>query len=370
VDAAGGSDSVVLGGQGWISAEADLGSGDDVLRSEDSMPRPFDSTSVDGGAGDDVVHAERTPGGNTLKGGTGNDRIYGGRGEDEISGGGGRDVLRGGPGRDFIRDGDSSRSADRDVLHGGPGQDAIAYWRTRPVDVDLERRDGNGQRGENDRLLGFENIAGGAGGDRLAGTNGPNRIQPNGGPDVVLARGGDDDIGLVSEFGPVGKRPPRRIDLGSGNDHLEYTEDERRVTCGPGHDVITEDAIYGDLATSDGPLIDGTCERIEGDETSDVSEGSFLVDPRVHVAPRGVVVLHVGCYLAACGRVLVTAPRRPYPVFGQHRFGGRGELRPVKVRLPPSLLRRIRRGRPIIRVHVEIPDEGDAAFRVRLHLPR
>jgi hypothetical protein len=270
-----------------------------------------------------------------------------------------------------MTDGDSGRSPDRDVLDGGPGRDRITYRRIRALDIDLERRDANGQRGENDRLTGFEDIAGGAGADRLAGTDGPNQI--NGG-DIVFARGGDDEV--VSGSGPDlphGRGPPRLIDLGAGADRLDLT-DERRVTCGPGLDVLTENVVWGDFDKRDGSLLDGTCERVEGEISSEGVDGSFPVDPRGHVTPSGFAIFHVGCARVEsdqvkieCGRLSLTAPRRPYRVLAQRRLGGHGELQPVAVRLPPSLLREVRRGRPIVRVQAEFPEGGPVVFRVRLH---
>jgi Ca2+-binding RTX toxin-like protein len=88
--------------------------------------------------GDDVVHARR--GSDTVDLGPGNDRGFGGRGDDKVYGGDGRDTIFANKGRDTIDGGDgndrlfalSRKDVNRpddtegDTVRGGTGDDRIA----------------------------------------------------------------------------------------------------------------------------------------------------------------------------------------------------------------------------------------------------
>jgi Ca2+-binding RTX toxin-like protein len=89
-----------------ISAEADGGTGNDVLR---------------GGAGND-----------TLEGGAGIDKLYGNDGHDKLYGGADRDVLEGGAGTDTL---DGGYDGKADVLRGGLGADVFRLHRRRVTGV-------------------------------------------------------------------------------------------------------------------------------------------------------------------------------------------------------------------------------------------
>src|SRR3954452_7267256 len=207
------------------------------------------------GAGDDRVRLQRARGGDRIEqvrvalgegdarvagnasflnadGGPGDDVLRGGTGQDRLDGGGGRDDLDGGPSWDVLLDGDDPGHPDADVLDGGgPGQDDIVDYgsRQRGVDVDLMRRRGNGQRGENDRLTHFEGMMGGHGNDRLAGTNDTNYVYGGGGHDVVRGRGGRDHV-----FADAGA-----FRLGAGGDAVVFLRfGAGTVACGRGPDLV------------------------------------------------------------------------------------------------------------------------------------
>jgi Tol biopolymer transport system component len=81
------------------------------------------SQVVLGLGGDDTLYADDTYyffDGNTLYGGTGNDRLFGGFGQDDLYGGTGDDVLDGGPSADVLVGGPG-----RDLIFGGGGGDTI-----------------------------------------------------------------------------------------------------------------------------------------------------------------------------------------------------------------------------------------------------
>lgn len=91
-----------------ISADANLGSGDDVYRGS-FYDGPVLSDAVYGGPGDDII--EGRAGADLLCGGPGDDQIWGHNGIDYLMGDDGNDVLR--------------RGNDEDVLEGGLGADVL-----------------------------------------------------------------------------------------------------------------------------------------------------------------------------------------------------------------------------------------------------
>jgi hypothetical protein len=213
-----------------------------------------------GDAGDDVLVGGDPE--DDLDGGAGDDTVSGGRGQDRLLGGAGSDALAGGPGGDRLTGDGYQDPPARDVMDGGSGSDQVEYGnRRQPVDVDLERTDGNGAPGENDTLAGFERLEGGAASDRLAGDGGPNVIEGQGldqdvgltrkQHDTVIGRGGDDRV--------IGSDGPDRLEGGDGDDLLfgaggadSYSDgagDDRldlsfgsepvgALGCGPGEDVV------------------------------------------------------------------------------------------------------------------------------------
>ncbi|HEX8054000.1 MAG TPA: hypothetical protein VF517_13500, partial [Thermoleophilaceae bacterium] len=109
-------------------------------------------THLTGGAGDDELHLdERHRNGlwlrSSLEGGAGDDRLFGTDSPDRIEGGAGDDELYGFAGDfDFLDGGPGA-----DLIRGGAGFDGAApYDGTRPVDITLDDRPGDGPAGEND----------------------------------------------------------------------------------------------------------------------------------------------------------------------------------------------------------------------------
>jgi hypothetical protein len=149
-----------------------------------------------------------------------------------LDGDGGRDVLRGRGGADELDDGDRSGHADRDLLHAGRGGDDLVHYdeRTAGIDIDLERTNGQGERGEDDALEGVEDVVSGAGRDVLRGNAADNDLNARAGRgDVTIGRGGDDE--LWNSQRSVG---------GAGNDTIIAGERGARVSCGAGTDLVTQ----------------------------------------------------------------------------------------------------------------------------------
>lgn len=165
------------------------------------------------------------------------DTIYGGSGDDRIYGGAEEDVIFGGPGDDHI-----SGGADNDDINPGPGADRVSgngssdvlsyRHATAGVRVDLATGIATGEG--RDTIDGIEFVFGSRFADVIYGDDaelnilngeaGDDRIYGRGGRDVIEGRGGDDL--LVGGAGPEWDR----LDGGSGHD-----------TCISGHADGCED---------------------------------------------------------------------------------------------------------------------------------
>jgi Ca2+-binding RTX toxin-like protein len=113
-----------------------------------------------------------------------------GPGDDFVSAGAGNDVILGGPGNDALRSGPGT-----DVVDGQGDVDSALYDErgpAEPVIVSLASLGDDGAAGENDSLVGIENVAGGAGSDVLSGDDGANDIAGNGGNDTINGLDGPD----------------------------------------------------------------------------------------------------------------------------------------------------------------------------------
>jgi Ca2+-binding RTX toxin-like protein len=283
----------------------DLGDEDDVLRLEGSS-----SVQANGGPGDD--------------------QLFGGDSFDELDGGGGRDELRGGDGFDRVTDGDRDDGGgqlDADVLDGGRGYDMISYeLRTRMVAVDLAASLG-GAPGENDALVGFEEVRGGTGDDRLLGDDADNHIDGGGGADRLDGRGGDD---WISHAGGA------HVACGEGADSVQNVtvQSVLRTDCetvirgfGDGGQ-FTADAVP--RRRGDGLTLRLVCPTDEGGGapctgTVQVRSGSGRGTMLAHgTIPARNGRLTVALTLTAPGRRLLTA-RRPQSVvvaFAARRTAG------------------------------------------------
>jgi Ca2+-binding RTX toxin-like protein len=168
---------------GAMYLRAQLGDGDDVLRSTSSA----------------YVRAD---------GGPGNDRLFGGTDRDKLAGGGGGDELHGGEGNDVLADGDGA-TPDADMLDGGTGGDQVNYVdRARAVTVDLADPGPDGAAGEGDTLIAIEKVHSGRGDDRILGTERSDFLRDEGGDNLISARGGHDRL----------RAPSGTVDCGAGYD--------------------------------------------------------------------------------------------------------------------------------------------------------
>jgi Ca2+-binding RTX toxin-like protein len=160
------------------------------------------------GDGDDVLHPQDAY--TRADGGTGNDRLFGGSADDRLQGGAGTDEIRGGDGADVLVDGDPDATPGADILDGGPGSDWVSYeTRALPVRVDLSDPGADGAAGEQDVLLGIENVHGGHGDDVLVGDDGGNQFNDEGGTNLMVGNAGVDHF--------RGARAGR-VDCGSDDD--------------------------------------------------------------------------------------------------------------------------------------------------------
>jgi Ca2+-binding RTX toxin-like protein len=197
------------------------------------------SPQVQGGVGDDHLSSA---GGASLHGDSGNDELVGSPSGDQLEGGSGDDRLRGGGGSDSLA-GDYEYRAQpfapgRDFIDGGEGIDTASYAAHRvPTSIDLERRNGQGAYGENDSLVGIENVRGGRGGGVMRGDDGPNLLfghdgygGPSGPGSVIDGHGGDDLL-----FGSSGSDT---IAGGDGADYIAAGQGLDRASGGPGDDLL------------------------------------------------------------------------------------------------------------------------------------
>jgi hypothetical protein len=189
--------------------------------------------------------------------------MRGGRGDDVLNGGAAPDELDGGSGRDS--------------LNGGGDADTVSYAsRVRPLDVDLSRVHGQGERGEGDSITEVERVVGGWGNDVLAGDNGQNFLDGGPGQDELRGRGGSDTL--------EGGHGEDVLYGGPGDDDIAATPNENdepdgvvpydgrnTVVCGTGNDSVT---------TAEGNLVEPDCELVE------LGQGFLTVTPNVLASGR------------------------------------------------------------------------------------
>jgi Ca2+-binding RTX toxin-like protein len=153
--------------------------------------------AVWGGTGDDRFYGrDGDLGDESLRGNGGNDHLEARGGDDELIGGDGQDTLLGGAGADIINPGghiitppgaptemvsdgpDYIDGATNSTIVGGHSQtDLVTYdGRTDVLRLDMGAGNTLGAPGENDTLVGIEDIMGGHRGDTIIGDAGPNLI--------------------------------------------------------------------------------------------------------------------------------------------------------------------------------------------------
>lgn len=223
----------------------------DLSGVEGSTDRLRSIEDVEAGAGADRLIGNSDS--NRLEGGQGADSIDGGAGADRLDGGGARsfghddsagDEIDGGSGDDRVNGGSGSRECfakacygqtvdGTDLMQGGEGTDTVTYER-RPVPVTVDLAAGvAGERGENDRVEGFENASGGNSSDVLRGDEGTNMLSGGGGDDTLEASAGADTISGGASGGDVASYAASttaiKADLEGDRDDGEAGEDAIEV---------------------------------------------------------------------------------------------------------------------------------------------
>lgn len=275
---AGGSGADTLRGRG-AADDLDGGPGNDTV----SYVEAGGGVVIDLGAGTGgpagAVDALRSFAG--VVGSAGTDTVTGtalaevfdvGPGDDSVSAGAGNDRILAGPGNDRLRGGPGADTID------GQGDSDTALYDERgagePVTVLLPSLGDDGAAGENDSLLGIENVAGGAGNDVLGGDELPNALSGNGGNDTIngldgadVLHGGDGrdivagDLGADMLFGDGGDDSLQAfdgiadaLDCGDGADddaqvdgldRADNCEFRRRLDVLPPADLDNDGVIEG-----------------------------------------------------------------------------------------------------------------------------
>jgi hypothetical protein len=219
------------------------GGGVDTLSISDEAELNAIPATLNGAGGNDKLQ-DFSPANRTLDGGDGNDVMFGsdgddtlrgGPGNDEVDGEGGRDNVAGGDGDDKLY-GDHFKAPAADVIDGGPGYDrVIDDWDVgAAVSVTLDNLANDGRPGENDNLIGIEEIEGPPG--TYVGSDAAEKfvVGASGASSTVSGGGGNDDITTLN--GSDG------VDGGPGDDRIVGGFDNDTITGGPGRDAIFADA--------------------------------------------------------------------------------------------------------------------------------
>jgi len=190
-------------------------------------------------------------GNDTVTGSSRNETFTLGAGADSLSAGAGNDAIDGGPGNDLLRGGQGS-----DTINGGADRDMATYdERTsgEPLNITLASPGGDGAAGENDTLLGIEDITGGASSDTIAGDDGPNAILGGNGLNTLDGLGGDDFVRGGENRDVISGGPGRDQLFGEGDDDSinAFDSEADTVSCGA--------SIDDDAQVDAGDQVDG-CE--------------------------------------------------------------------------------------------------------------
>ena len=192
------------------------------------------------------------PGNDIVTGTSASEQFTLGAGDDVLNAGAGNDTADGGPGNDVLRGGQGS-----DVLDGGSGIDTATYderGASEPVNVTLATLGGDGAAGENDSLIGIENVTGGASNDTLIGDGGPNLLIGGPGLNVLDGGAGDDQIYGGDDRDVITGGPGNDRLFGAGDDDSINAYDTSQpdadiVDCGPSPDddaqVDASDQVSG-----------------------------------------------------------------------------------------------------------------------------
>lgn len=129
VDMGAGNDTVDSSGGVAITAEVQLGDGNDSSTNNSDVLGQAGRDTITGTATLDVLNGGKSD--DTISGSSGNDTIKGGRGDDSLSGGDNDDLLYGNAGADRLEGGNGADrlfgGAGRDVSTGGAGADLFLF---------------------------------------------------------------------------------------------------------------------------------------------------------------------------------------------------------------------------------------------------
>lgn len=179
--------------------------------------------------------------------GPGNDLLIAGPSDGEVQPGFGDDLVHLGPGRDSVVSEDEPDGAD--FISGGSGRDKIEYFGRRgDVTVNLASAEPlDGEAGEGDTIVEFENLESGFGDDRLLGSSRSERITGGMGDDRIRGGGGDDRLMGDGTF----EGGDDRIHGGAGSDRIIGEAGRDRLLGGGGADHI--DSVSGVFLHFHGP---------------------------------------------------------------------------------------------------------------------
>lgn len=263
---------------------------------------------LEGGTADDLLLGDADD--NLILGGLGDDELGGRFGEDTLEGGAGADTLDGGgnidtasyrlsaapvtvqlfsgvasggdaegdvlikidnligsSGDDVLAGNFSANTleggAGSDVLNGGSGVDTLSY-RSDTTGVTVSLADGTASGGDagGDTFTAFENIEGGAAGDRLTGDDAANVLWGLGGSDTLVGGGGDD----ILEGGGGGDV----LSGGAGTDMASYAGSDAAVMVSLATNAVSGGDAVGDTFSS--------IEGLVGSMFADVLSGSAGAD--------------------------------------------------------------------------------------------
>jgi len=176
------------------------------------------SDVLNGTAGQDFIWGYN--GNDYISAGDGPDIVYAGIGDDSVYGGGGTDVLMGEAGDDYLVAGASGG----DTLNGGDGVDSAGLVDHQYQFSDQTVNLATGATNDGIKLIGIENLEGGAGTDRFDGNAGDNTLWGMEGTDVLDGNAGDD-----------------WLQGGTGSDWLDGGQGADSLWGGGGRDTIMYD---------------------------------------------------------------------------------------------------------------------------------
>ncbi len=202
--------------------------------------------NVNGGAGNDSITGNN--GNNILNGQDGNDILIGGKGNDTLIGEVGNDILNGGKGND--------------ILNGSTGTDT-AVFSSRSNIVNLGTTARQNTKDGRDKLVGIENVNGGAGNDSITGNNSNNTLNGQDGNDTLIGKKGVDIL--------IGGKGNDIISGGGGNDILTGSKGDDQLTGGGGDDIFKIKTGLGRDVITDYTYGEDRIKLLSGLETTDLT---------------------------------------------------------------------------------------------------